>query len=121
MKMRVLPRIRLGRTSAFLMDSGTPQFGWKITCSMSCENIGVGVFALAGDDALGVNDLAVLDDAQRELGDVDPDVEVAERLRHPAPLLHVGEQLARIGRRRRGSRLRLGGGFLIGVLGDRVC
>ena len=55
---------------------------------------------LAGDDALGVNDLAVLDHAQRELGDVDPDVEVAERLRHPAPLFHVDEQLARVGRGR---------------------
>ncbi len=27
--------------------------------------------------------------AQRELGDVDPDVEIAELVRHPAPLLHV--------------------------------
>ena len=44
--MRVLPRIRLGRTSCFLMDSGTPQYGWKITCSMSCEKIGVGVSGL---------------------------------------------------------------------------
>ena len=28
------------------MDSGTPQFGWKTICTMSCENIGVGVSGL---------------------------------------------------------------------------
>jgi hypothetical protein len=46
---------------------------------------------LAGDDTLAMDHPAVLDDAYRELGDVDPDVVVAEVLGHPAPLLHVGQ------------------------------
>ena len=32
--------------SCRLIDSGTPQDGWKITCSRSCENTGVGVSGL---------------------------------------------------------------------------
>ena len=48
---------------------------------------------LAGDDALGMDDLAVLDDAEHELGHVHPDMQAAHVLGHVAPALHVGEQL----------------------------
>ena len=53
---------------------------------------------LADDDALGVDHLALLTTRSVELGLLyAPDVEVAERLGHPAPLFHVGQHLARGG------------------------
>ena len=75
--------------SCRLIDSGTPQDGWKITCSRSCENTGVGVSGLPTITRSVWMIFSVLDDAQRELGNVDPDVQIAELVRHPAPLLHV--------------------------------
>ena len=59
------------------MEFGTFQRGWK---TIDLHRLGEHRRLLVDapdDDALGVDDLAVLDDAQRELGDVDPDVEVA--------------------------------------------
>ena len=40
---------------------------------------------------------AGLDDAERIFGDVDPDIEAAQVLGHPAPLLHVDKQRAQTG------------------------
>ena len=44
---------------------------------------------LADDDAGGNNRRAFLDDAQRELGDVDRHVERPKVVRQPAPALHI--------------------------------
>ena len=49
---------------------------------------------LADDHARRVDDLAVLDDAQHEFGDVDVHVEGAEVVGQPAPALHVDEDEA---------------------------
>ena len=61
---RVLPRARLGRISFFLMESGTPQNGMEdhlLHLVGEDRRLRIG---LADDHALGVDDLAVLDDAQ---------------------------------------------------------
>ena len=44
-------------------------------------------------DALFMNDLAALDDADHELGNIHVDIKVAQVFRHPPPLFHVGDQL----------------------------
>ena len=51
---------------------------------------------LADHGAGGVDDLAVLDDADAVFRDVRDDVELAEVARHPAPALHVGDDLGRV-------------------------
>src|SRR6185312_2051075 len=47
----------------------------------------------AGDDALFKNNFAIFYDANLEFGNVDQNVEIAEVVRHPAPLFHIREQL----------------------------
>ena len=68
---------------------------------------------LASDDAVGVHDLSIPDDAHLEFRHVHPDVRFAEILRHPAPLFHVGEDTS-------SERLRLTQGGLTVVRSNSV-
>jgi hypothetical protein len=52
---------------------------------------------LSSNDALRQQDLPALDHALRVLGNVVPDIELAHVGWHPAPLLHVGQQLLGFG------------------------
>ena len=83
-----------GSISFTAIEAGTFHTGLMMTCSISSEKIGRLLVPLADHDAGRLEDLAVLVDVEVEVRDVDPDVEVAEVLRHPAPALHVGEDQA---------------------------
>ena len=92
-------------SSFTLMESGTPHSGceddvascWRRTPPSGVSGLPTMIFAV-------MDDLALLEHPRHELGDVVPDVELAQVLGHPAPALHVDDQALHLGAEARAWR-----------------
>ena len=80
-----------GRYSLATIEGGTFQVGLTVMYFISAVMIGVGIVRLAVDDPRYPHLLAVVNDAQREIGKIDHHVALAEIVRHPAPAFQIGD------------------------------